>query len=78
MKTVSEEMLLKRIQRTGDGSHPSCTDMNNNVSTGQGITPEMLAKLDHENEETMIWGWEDKDVSEEDRKCAKIIEKKDD
>ncbi|XP_061396388.1 acyl-CoA Delta-9 desaturase [Musca vetustissima] len=77
MKTVSEEMLLKRIQRTGDGSHPSCTDMNNNVTTGKGITPEMLAKLDHDNEETMIWGWEDKDVSEEDRLCAKIIEKKD-
>ncbi|XP_013107785.1 acyl-CoA Delta-9 desaturase [Stomoxys calcitrans] len=78
LKTVSDEMILKRIQRTGDGTHPSCTDMNNNQLSGKGITAEMLAKLDHENEETMIWGWEDKDVSEEDRKCAKIIDKKDD
>lgn len=70
-------MLLKRIQRTGDGTHPSSADMNNNLVTGKGITAEMLANLDHENEETMIWGWEDKDVSEEDRKCAKIIDKKD-
>ncbi|XP_075154655.1 acyl-CoA Delta-9 desaturase [Haematobia irritans] len=78
LKTVSDEMLIKRIQRTGDGSHPLSADLNNNLLSGKGITAEMLAKLDHENEETMVWGWEDKDVSEEDRKCAKIIEKKDD
>lgn len=68
-------MLLKRIQRTGDGSHPSCTDMNNNNT---GITSEMLSKLDHENEETMVWGWDDKDVHIEDRLGTEIIEKKDD
>lgn len=78
LKTVSEEMLLKRIERTGDGSHPSCIDLNNNntSNTGSRITPEMLAKLDHDNEETMVWGWDDKDVQIEDRMGTKIIEKK--
>ena len=78
LKTVSEEMLLKRIERTGDGSHPSCIDLNNNntSNTGSRITPEMLAKLDHDNEGTMVWGWDDKDVQMEDRMGTKIIEKK--
>ncbi|TMW53323.1 hypothetical protein DOY81_001623 [Sarcophaga bullata] len=78
LKTVSEEMLLKRIERTGDGSHPSCIDLNNNNTSNSGsrITPEMLAKLDHDNEETMVWGWDDKDVQMEDRMGTKIIEKK--
>ncbi|XP_065354227.1 acyl-CoA Delta-9 desaturase isoform X1 [Calliphora vicina] len=78
LKTVSDEMLLKRIQRTGDGTHPSAIDMNNNNTTGSGITTEMLSKLDHENEETMVWGWDDKDVHIEDRLGTKIIEKKED
>lgn len=68
-------MLMKRIQRTGDGSHPSCIDQNNNNTAG--ITTEMLSKLDHENEETMVWGWDDQDVNIEDRLGTDIIEKKD-
>lgn len=74
MKTVSQDMLLKRIQRTGDGSHPSCKDMNNNENT---VTPEMLLTLDHGSEDTMVWGWDDKDVSQEDRAACTIIGKKD-
>lgn len=78
MKTVSEEMLLKRIQRTGDGSHPSCIDINNNNSTRTGscVTTEMLSKLDHDNEDTMVWGWDDVDVNIEDRLGTQIIDKK--
>lgn len=74
LKTVSKEMLLKRIQRTGDGSHPSCIDMNNNNTMTKA---EMMAQLDHEKEVTMVWGWEDQDVDIEDRKGTKIIDKKD-
>lgn len=67
-------MVLKRVRRTGDGTHASMVDMNNNSE----ITNEMVLHLNHENEETMIWGWDDKDIKEDDRRGANIIEKKDD
>lgn len=45
LKTVSMDMIRKRVGRTGDGSHSG------------------------------IWGWEDKELSPEDRKDAIIINK---
>jgi stearoyl-CoA desaturase (Delta-9 desaturase) len=51
MKTVSNDMILKRANRTGDGSHPN----------GDGI-----------------WGWDDSNISIEDRKLTTVINKKDD
>lgn len=44
MKTVPEDMIRKRAERTGDN--------------------------------TNLWGWEDKDLSSEDKKGAKIINAK--
>lgn len=46
LKTVPVEMIKKRVQRTGDGSHE-------------------------------LWGWGDKDQTEEERNGALIINKKD-
>lgn len=43
LKTVSMDMIRKRVDRTGDGTHSS------------------------------IWGWEDKELSPEDREEAVII-----
>ncbi|KAE9544446.1 hypothetical protein AGLY_001625 [Aphis glycines] len=51
MKTVSNDMILKRANRTGDGSHPN----------GDGI-----------------WGWDDSNISTEDRNLTTVINKKDD
>ncbi|XP_017482958.1 PREDICTED: stearoyl-CoA desaturase 5-like [Rhagoletis zephyria] len=66
LKSVSQELILKRLQRTGDGSHYSLHDLNNNnVNINQ-----LVSKLDHEKEDTMIWGWDDTDISSEDRKGA--------
>ncbi|XP_026732291.1 acyl-CoA Delta(11) desaturase-like isoform X2 [Trichoplusia ni] len=42
LKTVSPELIEKRVKKTGDGSHP-------------------------------VWGWNDKDMPEEDRKSAIIL-----
>ncbi|XP_053945173.1 acyl-CoA Delta-9 desaturase [Anastrepha ludens] len=66
LKSVSQELILKRVQRTGDGSHFSLQDVNNNNVN----LNELVAKLDHENEDTMVWGWDDKDICDEDRKGA--------
>ncbi|XP_026732864.1 acyl-CoA Delta(11) desaturase-like [Trichoplusia ni] len=41
LKTVSEDLIEKRVKKTGDGSHP-------------------------------VWGWNDKDMPEDDRKSAII------
>lgn len=61
-------MVYKRVLRTGDGSHIAAKlDANNNEPTN-----ELVMHLDHEKEENVVWGWDDKDISEEDRKLATI------
>lgn len=75
MKTVSKDMLLKRIRRTGDGSHPwSSADENNNNE--ESSYDAMVTQLDHEKEKVLVWGWDDADVTVEDREDAEIIERK--
>jgi len=58
MKTVSNDMILKRANRTGDGSHPE-GDFSHPDGDG-------------------IWGWDDSNISSEDRKLTTVINKKDD
>lgn len=65
-------MLLKRIRRTGDGSHPAmAADENNN--NAECNYDAMVAQLDHEKEKVLVWGWEDADVSAEDRQGVAIV-----
>jgi len=65
MKTVSNDMIVKRAGRTGDGTH----------SNGDGK---------HSTEDNTysngdrIWGWDDSNICNEDRKLTTIINKKDD
>lgn len=67
--------MLKRIRRTGDGSHPWAKgDVNNNTTDYNYDS--LVSQLDHEKEDVMIWGWEDADISVEDRQAAKIVRKK--
>lgn len=71
LKFVSQEMVYKRVLRTGDGSHiAALLDVNNNNGAP---TNELVMHLDHEKEENNVWGWDDKDISEEDRKYATIV-----
>lgn len=60
MKTVSAEMVKKRVLRTGDGTHP--------YSHGHGHG--------HDGQESTIWGWDDTDMTEEERQCAEFSNKK--
>ncbi|XP_063697470.1 acyl-CoA Delta-9 desaturase-like [Culicoides brevitarsis] len=59
LKTASDEMIRKRVLRTGDGSHELYSkevDINQNI---QKFEPE-------ENDES-IWGWDDKDLRDKSR-----------
>ncbi|KAH8409852.1 hypothetical protein KR222_009901 [Zaprionus bogoriensis] len=73
LKFVSQEMVYKRVLRTGDGSHIAATLDANNNNSGSAPTNELVMHLDHEKEEQAVWGWDDKDISEEDRKYATIV-----
>lgn len=73
------DMIRKRANRTGDGnsSYSNCIDKrmvldnNNNNRNNNYVTDDRL-KLSHDNE-TLLWGWDDPDMSEEDKKDAFII-----
>lgn len=64
LKTVSDEIIAKRAQRTGDGTRAMKTksDENNN-------------ETEEEHSHSDIWGWDDKEMTEENRKCVKILYK---
>ncbi|XP_026752155.2 acyl-CoA Delta-9 desaturase-like isoform X2 [Galleria mellonella] len=66
LKTVSNEMIIKRASRTGDGTHPSSKASNT------------LNNDHHYHPENPVWGWDDQDMSEEDRKLAEIAHRKSD
>lgn len=63
LKTVSKEMIMKRISRTGDGSHPWAHE---SYDTNEG----------HCHPENPVWGWDDTDMPEEERQLAEIVHKK--
>lgn len=62
LKTVSPEMIKKRVLRTGDGSHPIYKDRLNERSSEE----EPKRDLEH------FWGWNDELMTEEDKKDALI------
>lgn len=58
LKTVSEEMVRKRVQRTGDGTW---------VDHGKGASGDDNDEADdHHHHGDYVWGWGDKDMKEED------------
>jgi stearoyl-CoA desaturase (delta-9 desaturase) len=66
LKTVSQDMIKKRVLRTGDGTHPySIMEKNNNR--------EETSKQTKTN--THYWGWDDEDVTNSDKKLTEICNK---
>uniref|UniRef100_A0A6P7GP70 Acyl-CoA Delta(11) desaturase-like n=1 Tax=Diabrotica virgifera virgifera TaxID=50390 RepID=A0A6P7GP70_DIAVI len=65
LKTVSPEMVRKRVARTGDGSykHGKVPLQNGNAKDHQDTTTK---------DEGFVWGWDDKDMKVEDIKDATI------
>jgi stearoyl-CoA desaturase (delta-9 desaturase) len=64
LKTASEEMIMKRVNRTGDGSRKFDKLFNPSAD-------------DHHGDD-LVWGWGDKDMTQEDFSFVKIRNQKDD
>lgn len=67
LKTVSKEMIEKRSARTGDGSRLSnkCPNVSQIIDSNVEKTENVSSNL--------IWGWNDVDLHEDDKKCVTII-----
>lgn len=65
MKTVSVEMIRKRVKRTGDGSHPFSQE-----------DQKAQDQHEHDHPENPVWGWDDIDMTEEDKKCVEFSHRK--
>lgn len=55
-------MIRKRVTRTGDGSHPLDSET-------------QKSDEDHNHPENPVWGWDDQDMTEEEKKLAEIAHK---
>lgn len=64
LKTVSAEMIKKRVTRTGDGTHPWAQKEDTSD--------------DHHHPENPVWGWDDRDMPVEDKCLAEISHRKTD
>jgi len=71
LKTVSDEVIRKRVLRTGDGSHrynienqTLIMDIHNTSNTNH-----------IDENENMVWGWDDADLHNEDKEDALILNK---
>lgn len=68
LKTVSPELIQKRVLRTGDGSHTSAIEL----LDAQIMDSKVIERdLDH------FWGWNDELLTEEDKRDITIINKTD-
>lgn len=69
--------MRKRIQRTGDGSHKYSELKSNEEKILAYVNDRSFdANGNHiHHEEDMIWGWDDKAMSEEDKKYVTILSK---
>ncbi|CAH1100126.1 unnamed protein product [Psylliodes chrysocephalus] len=66
LKTVSLDMIRRRANRTGDGSW---SELDKNIEKEDN-------KKDNNHHEDLVWGWDDRDMKEEDIKEANIFCKK--
>lgn len=73
LKVVSEDVIRKRAERTGDGSSTNSKCIKPKV---QILESNYIEKMNHSQiDENHIWGWDDKDMNCDDKKYAIIINK---
>lgn len=65
LKTASKEIIEKRSARTGDGSRKK-----HNLPDASQCTPQEFNVKKNSN---LIYGWNDVDMDEDDKKCVTII-----
>lgn len=79
LKTVSEEMINRRVSRTGDGSHKYSqlkTTEEKILAYVNDVTTDANGHHAHD-EKQLVWGFDDKDMDEEDKKYVTILNKHD-
>lgn len=69
LKTVSKEVIEKRVARTGSKRTNEILDDNNNVAE-KVCSREALTET-----EPLIWGWDDHDMNREEKSEALILQK---
>jgi stearoyl-CoA desaturase (delta-9 desaturase) len=62
LKTVSEETILQRVARTGDGTHQSCRKINSAENAEE-----------YHDSKDYLWGWGDVDMKADDYKIVSIL-----
>lgn len=60
LKTVSKELVEKRVKRTGDGTRKSALDKDDGSDFDQKL----------------VWGWNDSNMDRSDRKLAEILHRR--
>lgn len=77
LKTVSADLIRKRIQRTGDGSHKYSELKTSEEQLKAYISNRTIdANGNHiHHKEDLIWGWDDVALPEEDKKYVTILRK---
>jgi stearoyl-CoA desaturase (delta-9 desaturase) len=63
MKTISPEIVRKRVLRTGDGSHHYSVEH----------THQQLSKDQETEHEEHVWGWQDDQMTEEEKSDVTIV-----
>ncbi|KAG5667062.1 hypothetical protein PVAND_015062 [Polypedilum vanderplanki] len=76
LKVASEDMIRKRVLRTGDGSHPYSIEAAKNKQIFNEINNNLENDVKRGNE--VYWGLNDEDIPEEDRQEIEIWCKKHD
>jgi len=67
LKTMSKETILKRVARTGDGTH-KFSRKSNSTENADSVTDK-----NHDSNEDHLWGWGDEDMKAEDYKFVSVL-----
>lgn len=69
-------MIKKRVLRTGDGSHKwSQGEVQKQIMADKENNESRNHHSHHHDDENLVWGWDDPDMVDDDKKLAKIINK---
>jgi stearoyl-CoA desaturase (delta-9 desaturase) len=78
LKTVSAEMIRRRVLRTGDGSHKLSKINNDEELLKTFINGHLDANgnyIHNHDHEDSIWGYNDEMMKNEDKKLIKVLNK---
>ncbi len=72
MKTVSEKMIYEKMNKTGDGSRSAPNGIQKTVPGDKGLE-NATNTFDNSELKNYVWGWDDKDITNDMRDITVII-----